>query len=421
VQRPMAFLVYEPWNRAMAFLCSGGNMIISDKIQKLIANQEGWTRRMFEEGLRIKKQYGEENVYDFSLGNPDTEPPEEVQKTLVETLSNPVKGMHRYMSNNGYEDVREEIAAYLRELHGVPFTANHIFMTVGCAGGLNILLKSMLSRGDEVIVPSPFFWEFKNYIENHGGKVRYVQTKKDFQLNIENIEKAITKKTKAILLNSPNNPTGAVYTEESVKGLVELLNRKRTQGQDIYIICDDAYKKLVYDGFRLPNLFQFYDLVYAVTSHSKDLALPGERIGYVAISPRIADYELMVSGLMISMRTLGFVNAPALFQRIAGKFQRTSVNIGEYEKKRDLLYEILMEAGFECVKPKGAFYMFPKSPAPDELEFIRTLQQEERIMVVPGRGFGRKGYFRIAYCVPMETILKSREGFIRIGKRYAKR
>jgi aspartate aminotransferase len=421
VQRPMAFLVYEPWNTAMAFLRSGGNMIISDKIQKLIANQEGWTRRMFEEGLRIKKQYGEENVYDFSLGNPDTEPPEEVQKTLVETLSNPVKGMHRYMSNNGYEDVREEIAAYLRELHGVPFTANHIFMTVGCAGGLNILLKSMLSRGDEVIVPSPFFWEFKNYIENHGGKVRYVQTKKDFQLNIENIEKAITKKTKAILLNSPNNPTGAVYTEESVKGLVELLNRKRTQGQDIYIICDDAYKKLVYDGFRLPNLFQFYDLVYAVTSHSKDLALPGERIGYVAISPRIPNYELMVSGLMISMRTLGFVNAPALFQRIAGKFQRTSVNIGEYEKKRDLLYEILTEAGFECVKPKGAFYMFPKSPAPDELEFIRTLQQEERIMVVPGRGFGRKGYFRIAYCVPMETILKSREGFIRIGKRYAKR
>jgi aspartate aminotransferase len=421
VQRPMAFLVYEPWNTAMAFLRSGGNMIISDKIQKLIANQEGWTRRMFEEGLRIKKQYGEENVYDFSLGNPDTEPPEEVQKTLVETLSNPVKGMHRYMSNNGYEDVREEIAAYLRELHGVPFTANHIFMTVGCAGGLNILLKSMLSRGDEVIVPSPFFWEFKNYIENHGGKVRYVQTKKDFQLNIENIEKAITKKTKAILLNSPNNPTGAVYTEESVKGLVELLNRKRTQGQDIYIICDDAYKKLVYDGFRLPNLFQLYDLVYAVTSHSKDLALPGERIGYVAISPRIPNYELMVSGLMISMRTLGFVNAPALFQRIAGKFQRTSVNIGEYEKKRDLLYEILTEAGFECVKPKGAFYMFPKSPAPDELEFIRTLQQEERIMVVPGRGFGRKGYFRIAYCVPMETILKSREGFIRIGKRYAKR
>ena len=396
-------------------------MIISNKIQKLIANQEGWTRRMFEEGIKIKKMYGEEKVYDFSLGNPDTEPPEEVQKTLVETLSNPVKGMHRYMSNNGYEDVREEIAIYLGEQHGVPFTANHIFMTVGCAGGLNILFKSMLSKGDEVIVPSPFFWEFKNYIENHGGAMRLAQTKKDFQLDIEKIEKAITKKTKAVLLNSPNNPTGAVYSEESMKGLVGLLNTKRAQGQDIYIICDDAYKKLVYDGFQLPNLFALYDLVYAVTSHSKDLALPGERIGYVAISPRIPDYELMVSGLMISMRTLGFVNAPALFQRIVGKFQRSSVNIGEYAKKRDVLYEILMEAGFECVKPMGAFYLFPKSPVPDELEFVRTLQQEERIMVVPGRGFGRKGYFRIAYCVPMEMILKSREGFIRIRKRYMKR
>jgi aspartate aminotransferase len=393
-------------------------MIISDRIQKLISNQEGWTRRMFEEGLRIKKQYGEENVYDFSLGNPDTEPPEEVQKTLIEILSNPEKGMHRYMSNNGYEDVREEVATYLREEHSVPFTSNHVFMTVGCAGGLNILLKSMLSKGDEVIVPSPFFWEFKNYVENHGGKVRYVQSNKDFQLNIENIEKAITKKTKAILLNSPNNPTGAVYTEESVKGLVELLNRKRAQGQDIYIISDDAYRKLLYDGVKLPNLFQLYDLVYAVTSHSKDLALPGERIGYVVISPRIPDYELMVSGLMISMRTLGFVNAPALFQRIAGKFQRSSVDIGAYQKKRDLLYNAITEAGFDCVKPMGAFYLFPKSPIPDEVEFVRTLQQEERIMVVPGRGFGKKGYFRIAYCVPIETLQKSVDGFMRTGKRY---
>ena len=393
-------------------------MIISDKIQKLIANQEGWTRRMFEEGLRIKKEYGEENVYDFSLGNPDTEPPDEVQKTLIETLSNPVKGMHRYMSNNGYEDVREEIALYLGEQYGLPFTANHIFMTVGCAGGLNILLKSMLSKGDEVIVPSPFFWEFKNYIENHGGKTRFVQTKKDFQLDIGKIEKAITQKTKAILLNSPNNPTGAVYTEESVRELIELLNTKRAQGQDIYIICDDAYKKIVYDGFQLPNLFALYDLVYAVTSHSKDLALPGERIGYVAISPRIEGYQLMVSALMISMRTLGFVNAPGLFQRIAGKFQRSSVDIAEYQKKRDFLYNTLMEAGFECVKPVGAFYMFPKSPIADEVEFVRSLQQEEQIMVVPGRGFGRKGYFRIAYCVPMETLQKSVAGFMRTGKRY---
>jgi len=397
-----------------------GKMIVSQKIQKLIADQEGWTRRMFEEGIKIKKMFGVGNVFDFSLGNPDMEPPFELQQALIETVSRPEKGMHRYMTNSGYETVREEIAAYLRELYDLPFTLNHVFMTTGCAGGLNILLKTMLTRGDEVIVPSPFFWEFKNYIESHGGNMRLVKTKKDFQLDVEKIGKAMNRKTKAILLNSPNNPTGAVYTEETLRLLAELLNQKRAQGQDIYVISDDAYKKLVYDGIRLPNLFGLYDLVFSVTSHSKDLGLAGERIGYIAISPLIHEYELMVSGLMISMRALGFVNAPALFQRIVAKFQNNSVDIGEYEKKRDVLYETLMESGFECLKPKGAFYMFPKSPVPDELEFIQTLQQEERIMVVPGRGFGNKGYFRIAYCVPMETILKSRDGFIRIGKRYLK-
>lgn len=396
-------------------------MIVSKKLHKLIADQEGWTRRMFEEGIKIKKQYGEDNVYDFSLGNPDTEPPKDLQKTLAETLLHPRKGMHRYMTNSGYEDARGEIAEYLRELYGLAFNPSHVFMTTGCAGGLNILLKSTLNRGDEVIVPSPFFWEFKNYIENYGGIMKLVTSRADFQLDIDRIERAITKKTKVVLLNSPNNPTGAVYTEKVLKDLAGLLRQKRKEGQEIYIVADDAYRKIVYNGAKLPNLFKLYDLVVAVTSHSKDLALPGERIGYIAISPRIKGYELMVSALMISMRALGFVNAPALFQRVVGKFQRTSVSIDDYQKKRDTLYEILMEAGFECVKPMGAFYMFPKSPIPDELEFVRTLQQEERIMVVPGRGFGKKGYFRIAYCVPLATILKSRDGFIRIGKKFIKR
>jgi len=396
-------------------------MIISKKLHKLIADQEGWTRRMFEEGIKIKKQYGEDNVYDFSLGNPDIEPPKDLQKTLAETLLHPRKGMHRYMTNSGYEEVRSEIAEYLRELYGLSFNPSQVFMTTGCAGGLNILLKSMLNRGDEVIVPSPFFWEFKNYIENYGGIMKLVMSKEDFQLDIDRIERAITKKTKVVLLNSPNNPTGAVYNEKGLKDLAGLLRQKRKEGQEIYIVADDAYRKIVYNGAKLPNLFKLYDLVMAVTSHSKDLALPGERIGYIAISPRIKGYELMVSALMISMRALGFVNAPALFQRAVGKFQRTSVSIDDYQKKRDTLYEILMEAGFECVKPMGAFYMFPKSPVPDELEFVRTLQQEERIMVVPGRGFGKKGYFRIAYCVPLATILKSRDGFIRIGKKFIKR
>jgi len=396
-------------------------MIVSRQIQKLIADQEGWTRRMFEEGLKIKKLYGEENVYDFSLGNPDTEPPRELQKMIAETLLNPVKGMHRYMTNSGYEDVRHEIAGYLEETYGLPFTASHVFMTNGSAGGLNVLLKSMLNRGDEVLVPTPFFWEFRNYVRNHGGILKTVRSKDDFQLDVDRMAEAITRKTRVVLLNSPNNPTGAVYSQQSIADLVALLNARRSEGQDIYLIADDAYRKLVYDGITLPNIFKAYDLTFSINSHSKDLALPGERIGYIAISPRMPDSDLLVSGLMITQRTLGFVNAPALLQRIVSKFQRTSVDIGEYQRKRDVLYDALMEGGFECTKPGGAFYMFPRSPIANELLFVRMLQQDERIMVVPGRGFGKKGYFRIAYCVPMETILKSSEGFIRIGKRFIKR
>ena len=396
-------------------------MIVSREIEKLIKDQEGWTRRMFEEGIRIKKLYGEDSVYDFSLGNPDTEPPEALSRALLDAVADPIPGMHRYMSNSGYEEVRSDIAEYLREERGLPFTSGHVFMTAGCAGGLNMIFRSMLNRGDEVIVPSPFFWEFKNYIKNAGGRTRFVETGDDFQLDVGRIESAITPKTRAILINSPNNPTGAVYTEKGLRELAGLLNRKRDQGQDIFIISDEAYRKLVYDGIRLPNLFDLYDLVLAVTSHSKDLALAGERIGYIAISPNIKEYEELVSALTITIRTLGFVNASALFQRVVGKFQRASVSIDEYQKKRDILYETLVKAGFDCVKPEGAFYMFPKSPVADELEFVRALQQDERIMVVPGRGFGRKGYFRIAYCVAFDKLRASLDGFTRTGARYLRK
>ena len=294
-------------------------------------------------------------------------------------------------------------------------------MTVGCAGGLNIVLKSMLNRGDEVIIPNPFFWEFKNYVENFGGVAKFVETKPDFQLDIKKIKAALSDKTKAILINSPNNPTGAVYNEQSLKELANLFYKERKKGRGVFILSDDAYRKLVYSDGTLPELFHIYDLVISVTSHSKDLALPGERIGYVAISPQVKDVELLVSGLVIANRVLGFVNAPALFQRLVAGFQNTTVSITEYEKKRDVLYETLMEAGFECVKPTGAFYMFPKSPIKDELEFVTIMQQEERILVVPGRGFGRSGYIRIAYCVPLDTIYKARPGFLRVGKRYTKK
>jgi len=393
-------------------------MIVSQKMMKLIQAQEGWTRKMFEAGIQMKRTYGVENVYDFSLGNPDVEPPPDVQQKLIEAVSHPSLGMHRYMPNAGYEDVREQIASYISGRTSLPFTSHHVFMTVGCAGGVNIVLKSMLNRGDEVIVPSPFFWEFKNYVENFGGIVKFVETKPDFQLDVETIAAAVTDKTRAVLINSPNNPTGVVYSEQSLKALADLLYAQRKKGRDIYIVSDEAYRKLVYSDTTLPELFQIYDWVISATSHSKDLALPGERIGYVAISPRIEEAELLVSGLVIANRVLGFVNAPALFQRLVAPLQNTSVSIAEYQKKRDVMYETLMEAGFECVKPTGAFYMFPKSPIKDELKFVMSMQQEERILVVPGRGFGRSGYFRIAYCVPLEMIYKARPGFLRAGESY---
>jgi aspartate aminotransferase len=403
----------------MAFFLPGGfAMIVSQKMMKLIKAQEGWTRKMFEAGIQMKRTYGVENVYDFSLGNPDVEPPPEVQKKLIEAVSHPALGMHRYMPNAGYEDVRDEIGGYLKQRTSLPFTSNHVFMTVGCAGGINIVFKSMLNRGDEVIVPSPFFWEFKNYVENFGGVAKFVETKPDFQLDIGNIEAAVTDKTKAILINSPNNPTGVVYSEESLKELANLLYAERKKGREIYIVSDEAYRKLVYSDATLPELFHIYDWVISATSHSKDLALPGERIGYVAISPNVKEVELLVSGMVIANRVLGFVNAPALFQRLVAGFQNTSVSIGEYQEKRDLMYGTLMEAGFECVKPTGAFYMFPKSPIKDEIKFVMSMQQEERILVVPGRGFGKKAYFRIAYCVPLEMIRKARPGFLRAGERY---
>ncbi|HPP06434.1 MAG TPA: pyridoxal phosphate-dependent aminotransferase [Syntrophorhabdaceae bacterium] len=394
-------------------------MLVSEIIKKQM-EETGWIRRMFEEGIRLRKIYGDENVYDFSLGNPDIEPPEQLIRVLIDILKNPIPGMHRYMPNNGYEEVRSQIAEYLKTRYDMPFTKDHVYMSSGSAGGLNILLKSMLNVGDEVIVPKPYFMEFKYYIESHGGIIKTVSTDKAFQLDVDKIASAITKNTKAILINSPNNPTGVVYKEEKLKELARLLNEHREKGKKIYLICDDAYRKIVFDNIQLPNVFKIYDLVISVTSHSKDLALPGERIGYIAISPKIKEIKSLVSALMFSSRALGFVNAPALFQRVIGKFQENSIDVMDYQKKRDYLYKTITEAGFECVKPQGAFYLFPKSPIKDELEFVKIMQEEERILVVPGRGFGKSGYFRIAYCVPFEKLLKATDGFINIGKRYIK-
>jgi aspartate aminotransferase len=377
-------------------------MPISKNIATLMKNSS-WIRAMFEEGEKLKRKHGVENIYDFSLGNPITEPPEALKEELIRVASSDTKGMHRYMTNSGYDNVREEIARYQREITGLPFTRDHIVMTVGAAGGLNVVFKSILDPGDEVIVPCPFFVEFMFYIGNHGGIMKLVDTKDDFHLDIDKIKAAITKKTKAILINSPHNPTGTVYNEEELRELADLLHERSEKGQRIYIIADEAYKKHLYDD------------TITVTCHSKDLGLAGERIGYIAMSPRIKNVRSLIDATIFANRILGFINAPAIMQRVVAKFQRNSVDIMEYQKKRDAIYNILVESGFEVIKPLGAFYIFPKSPIPDDVLFVKTMLQHH-ILTVPGVGFGKPGYFRLAYCVNMDVIEKSRPYFKEVGE-----
>ncbi len=389
-------------------------MPISKNISTLMKNSS-WIRAMFEEGEKLKKKHGVENIYDFSLGNPITEPPEALKEELIRVASSDTQGMHRYMTNSGYDDVREEVAQYQRETTGLPFTKDNIVMTVGAAGGLNVVFKSILDPGDEVIVPCPFFVEFMFYIGNHNGVIKLVDTKDDFHLDIEKIKATINKKTKAILINSPHNPTGVVYHEAELLELIDLLHERSKKGQRIYIIADEAYKKIIYNGTKLPNLPNMYEDTVIVTCHSKDLGLAGERIGYIAMSPRIKNVRSLIDATIFANRILGFINAPAIMQRVVAKFQRSSVDITDYQKKRDAIYNILVESGFEVVKPAGAFYIFPKSPIPDDIQFVRTMLQHH-ILTVPGVGFGKPGYFRIAYCVTMDVIEKSRPYFKEVGE-----
>jgi aspartate aminotransferase len=369
-----------------------------------------WIRAMFDEGEKLKKQYGIEHIFDFTLGNPITEPPEALKEDLIRIVSSEMKGMHRYMSNSGYEEVRKEIAEFYIEKTGMPFTKDHIIMTVGSAGGINVVLKSLLDPGDEVIVPCPYFVEIRFYIENHRGVMRLVDTKDDFQLDIDKIKGAINKNTKAIIINSPHNPTGVVYKREDLEELAAVLLERRKKGQRIFLISDEAYRKIVYDGIESPCMFRIYDDTVTITSHSKDLALPGERIGYIAISPLIKNAKNLIDAAIFSNRILGFINAPAIMQRLVGRFQKNSVDIMDYQKKRDAIYGILMDAGYEVIKPEGAFYVFPKSPIQDDIKFVRNLQKHH-ILAVPGTGFGKQGYFRLAYCVEMDIIERSKPYF----------
>ena len=378
-------------------------MPISDRVQKSM-EQGSWIRRMFEEGAKLKQQYGEENVFDLSLGNPVMEPPAEFHQELRKLVEDSQPGMHRYMENAGYAETRKAVAAQLSLEAGINFTEDDIIMTCGAAGALNIVLKTLLNREDEVIIFAPYFAEFINYIENHDGIARVLPTDEQFIPRLDVLETAIGARTRAVLINSPNNPSGAVYGEDFLHQLGELLkNKAKEYGKQILLINDEAYSNLIYDGRTFPHVWSHYQQGIVVTSHSKDLALPGERIGYVAVHPRLNHRKELVDGFIHCNRILGFVNAPALMQQVVRHLQAVSVSIPEYQRKRDFLYSHLTDMGYSIIKPQGAFYMFPKSPLEDDVAFVRELH-ERRVLTVPGRGFGSPGYFRISYCTDDRTL-----------------
>ena len=377
-----------------------------------------WIREMFEAGARLKAEHGVENVFDFSLGNPILEPPKDVHAKLRKLLENPEPGMHRYMPNAGFAETREYVADLMRNETGYPFEGEDVVMCVGAGGGLNVVFKALLEPGEEVLALAPFFVEYGAYAQNHGGSLSIAQTTSEFQPDLNSIEASLSELTKIVIINSPNNPTGAVYSQETLDKLGQLLLRKENEfGHPIYLVSDDIYRYLVFDGLTNSNAFLSYPNSILVNSHSKDLGLPGERIGYIAIHPCVIEREDLRAALVLCNRILGFVNAPAMMQKILPLIGKSRVDISIYEKSRDKILSMIKGLGFEAVKPQGAFYIFPKSPDPDDVAFVKRAQ-EENILLVPGTGFGGPGYFRISLCCTPETIENSRPGFERLAEHY---
>ncbi len=392
-------------------------MTISKYIDGAIT-KSSWIRKMFENGARLKAEHGAEKVFDFSLGNPSLKSPESFHQVLRDTVAESVHGDHGYMPNIGRIDVRKAVAEYLTGEQGTPVTENEVIMTCGAAGALNVIFKTLLDPGDEVITPAPCFVEYNFYAQNHGGILKTAPTMPDFHLDIGAIADTITPRTKIILINSPNNPTGQIYPKEALNELNAILTEKQKSfNRDIYLVSDEPYRKITFDGIDVPSLFEAYDNSIVCTSYSKDLSIPGERIGFLAVNPKAGLKSKLIDGMALANRILGYVNAPALMQRVVGKLQGVSVDISEYQKKRDLLCNGLAEGGYEFTVPAGAFYLFPKTPVPDDVEFVRALQ-DELILVVPGSGFMGPGYFRIAFCVDDETIVNAMPGFKRVMEKF---
>jgi aspartate aminotransferase len=391
-------------------------MAVAKKIEEAL-ERSSWIRKMFEEGARLKALHGADKVFDFSLGNPDLEPPKRFREVLSSAVAEESPGAHAYMPNNGYELTRAAVAAYVSQEQGVEVGSNHVQMTCGAAGALNCILKALLDPEDEVIVPAPYFVEYGFYADNHGGQIRVVSTHEDFTLNLDSIEAAINPRTKVVLINSPNNPTGQIYDERCLGDLGELLQiSNRRLGRTLYLVSDEPYRKIVYDGVSVPSILQAYRNSIVATSYSKDISLPGERLGYLAIHPDADQADALMAGMVLANRILGFVNAPALMQRVVRHLQGACVDLTVYQARRDRFCRGLADAGYEFVTPRGAFYLFPRSPMADDVDFVRLLQ-EENILVVPGSGFGAPGYFRISYCVDEQTIERSMAGFARAGER----
>lgn len=391
--------------------------MISNKMRKLVDNNSV-IREMFEEGKRLAEKYGQENVYDFSLGNPSIPAPKEVNKAIEEIVNSeePLQ-LHGYMSNSGYEDVRETIAQNINKKYNTSFTCKNLVMTVGAASGLNIVLKSILNPDEEVIVLAPYFVEYKNYVNNYDGKLVEVKCKEpEFEPNMDALEASINKKTRAVIINSPNNPTGTIYSEETIKSLAKILETKQKElNTTIFLISDEPYRELVYDNIEVPYVTKYYNNTFVVYSYSKSLSLPGERIGYVVIPNDMEDSEEVIEAVTIANRIIGCVNAPSLMQKVIEKCDGLTTDINEYKKNRDTLYNGLTELNFKCCYPKGAFYIFMKTPINDDKEFCK-IAKKYNILMVPGSSFGYAGYVRLSYCVSYEMINNSLQAFRKLAE-----
>lgn len=394
--------------------------MINPVIQELISNKDASViRKMFEEGIEMKKIYGADKVYDFSLGNPDLDPPQKVVDAVKEVAADTTHGRHGYMPNAGYPETRAAMAKKVSLEQGVQLELNDVVITAGAASALNCVLKTILNPGDNVIVPKPFFAEYRNYVRNYGGILQEVSTKDDFSLDVESIKNALNEKTAAVLINSPNNPTGKVYTEADIIALAECLKEHAAKsGRTPYLILDEPYRAITYDGKTVPSAFDKYDSSIVVSSFAKNLSLPGERIGYIAVNPKAEDAKNLIGGSIFSLRVLGYVNAPAFFQKVVQKSWDAEVDFSSYEKRRNLLMGVLDKAGIEYYRPEGAFYLFVKVPAKfngDDMAFSDHLKKFH-ILCAPGKGFGGPGWVRLAYCVDEKSIVNSQEAFIEAAK-----